>query len=161
MPPACMLNGGRRKSDFFRNQESTIWQFKAPQVSERNPLDDFPFLFSSMPSSTNFFSSCSLPPPSQGDLFFYHLSPTPCPPSREVEEKEGEGETVGMYETGDQVKLKLLTGISRDFYFFCTVTAQDPRASPVKSRNHLLANPPTYYYKYVYIILDCQSHCLA
>jgi hypothetical protein len=41
------------------------------------------------------------------------------------------------------------------------VAVQNLRASREKSGNHLLANPPTCYYKYVYIIVDSQSCCLA
>ncbi len=35
------------------------------------------------------------------------------------------------------------------------------RANQKKSRNHLLANPPTCCCKYVYIVWDCQSCCFA
>jgi hypothetical protein len=80
----------------------TISQFKAPQVSGRNfwmvPLP----LFLSCPlllTSSLAVLDLLLP---QGNLFSYHLTPTPCPPAREeVEQKEGQGETVGMYETED------------------------------------------------------------
>jgi hypothetical protein len=41
------------------------------------------------------------------------------------------------------------------------VVVQNLRASREKSWNHRLANPPTCYYKYVYIIEDSQSCCLA
>ncbi len=40
------------------------------------------------------------------------------------------------------------------------VAAQNLRAYREKSRNHL-ANPPVCHYKYVFIILDSQSCCLA
>ncbi len=41
------------------------------------------------------------------------------------------------------------------------VTAENLRSFLEKFGNNLLANPPTYCYKYVYIILDSQSCCLA
>jgi hypothetical protein len=41
------------------------------------------------------------------------------------------------------------------------VAGENVRANQKKSRNHLLANPPTCCCKYVYIVLDSQSCCLA
>ncbi len=56
-----------------------------------------------------------------------------------------------------------LTNIGFRIYIiqYNIVAAQNLRASREKSGNHLLANPPTCYFKYVYIILDSQSSCIA
>ncbi len=43
------------------------------------------------------------------------------------------------------------------YLIYCTVAAENVRASREKSGNQQLANLPTCYYKYVYVILCIQS----